>query len=196
MADILNLFNSIPLTDNILWQYDSAPNLKSLIESKQNWYNANNEQFYEGIINNFLNLTTANDWGLNLWGLILQVPRTYTINGENVVLAKERYRLVLRAKLLLTKMNGTVPEILDYLNFLFEGNGQISVIDNLDMTITYRFNFNLSNLQLAVLTTADLLPTPAGVQANIITLDNKVFGFNGSNAQPFNQGRFANYLSL
>ena len=127
MADILNLFNSIPLTDNILWQYDSAPNLKSLIESKQNWYNANNEQFYEGIINNFLNLTTANDWGLNLWGLILQVPRTYTINGENVVLAKERYRLVLRAKLLLTKMNGTVPEILDYLNFLFEGNGQISV---------------------------------------------------------------------
>lgn len=196
MADILNLFNSISLTDNILWQYDSAPNLKSLIESKQNWYNANNEQFYEGIINNFLNLTTANDWGLNLWGLILQVPRTYTINDENVVLAKERYRLVLRAKLLLTKMNGTVPEILDYLNFLFEGNGQISAIDNLDMTITYRFNFNLSNLQLAVLTTTDLLPTPAGVQANIITLDNKVFGFNGSNAQPFNQGRFANYLSL
>ena len=51
MANILNIFNNtIPLTDNILWQYDNAPNLKSLINSKNNWYNANTKQFFQGII--------------------------------------------------------------------------------------------------------------------------------------------------
>jgi len=196
MSDILNIFNAIPLTNNILWQYDSANNLKSLIESKQNWYNTNNEQFYYGLINDFLNLNTANDWGLGLWGSILQVPRNYEINGENITLETERYRLILRAKLLLIKMNGTIPEILSYLNFLFESKGDISVIDNHDMTITYRFGFNLTDLQLAILNTVNLLPTPAGVKANIIALDNNVFGFDGSGAQPFEQGRFANYINL
>ena len=196
MADILNIFNSIPLTDNILWQYDNAPNIKSLIESKQNWYNTNNEQFYNNLIDNFLNINNANDWGLSLWGMVLQVPRTYNLDGEEITLDKERYRTLIKAKLLLIKMNGTVPEILAYLNFLFKASGRITVTDNLDMTVTYRFNFNLSDLQIAILSTANLLPTPAGVKANILTLDNKVFGFNGSNALPFNQGRFAQYLNI
>lgn len=196
MADILNIFNSIPLTNNILWQYDNAPSLKSLIESKQTWYDNNNEEFYSGLINNFLNINSANDWGLGLWGAVLQVPRIYNLNGEEVTLDRERYRKLIKAKLLLIKMNGTIPEIHKYLNFLFESSGQITVDDNLDMTITYRFNFNLSDLQLAILSTASLLPTPAGVKANILTLDSKVFGFNGSGALPFNQGRFAQYLNI
>ena len=196
MADILNLFNSIPLINNVLWQYDNAPNLKSLIESKQSWYNANTDEFYRGIIDNFLNIITADDWGLALWGLVLQVPRTYNINGSNVTLERERYRLILRAKLLLTRMHGTVPEMLAYLNFLFESKGKIAVVDNLDMTITYRFGFNLSDLQLEILKVANLLPTPAGVRSIILTLDNKVFGFYGSGCLPFDQGRFASYINV
>ena len=196
MADILNIFNSIPLTNNILWQYENAPNLKNLIQSKQNWYNTNNEQFYQSLIDNFLNILTANDWGLGLWGVILQVPRTYTVNGEEITLDRERYRKVLRAKMLLIRMNGTIPEIIKYINFLLGEYGQIDVIDNLNMTITYRFNFNLSDLQIAILKTTGLLAAPAGVRANVVSLDNTVFGFNGSGGQPFNQGRFANYLDF
>ena len=196
MANILNLFNSIPLTDNILWQYDSSPNLKSLIESKQNWYNTNNDKFYSGLINNFLNLSTANDWGLTLWGIILQVPRIYTINGVETSLERERYRKILQAKLIQIKMTGTIPEINYLMNFLFGAYGTVKVTDNFDMTITYRFNFVLTDLQVAVLRDTNLLSTPAGVRANIISLDSNVFGFNGSNALPFNQGRFAHYVEF
>ena len=93
-------------------------------------------------------------------------------------------------------MNGTIPEINYLMNFLFGSYGTVKVTDNFDMTITYRFNFNLTDLQVAVLRETGLLSTPAGVRANIIAQDKEVFGFNGSGCLPFNQGRFANYLDF
>jgi hypothetical protein len=62
------------------------------------------------------------------------------------------------------------------------------------MTITYRFNFNLTALQIAIMQTIPLLPRPAGVKMIIVSLGGKVFGFNGSNAYPFNQAPFASYI--
>ena len=82
------------------------------------------------------------------------------------------------------------------MNFLFGNQGTVKVNDNYDMTITYRFDFILSDLQVAILRDTGLLSTPAGVRANIISLDTTVFGFNGSGCQPFDQGRFANYLDF
>lgn len=197
MADILDIFNNtIPLTDNILWQYDNAPNLKSLINSKQNWYNTNTTEFFQGIIDNFLNINSANDWGLTLWGIVLQVPRNYVLNGEEIILSTDLYKRLILGKLQLIYSNGTVPEIMSYCNFVFSNRviadePAVFVKDNLDMTISYTFTFSPTPEELALIYSRELLPTPAGVEENLIIIPvDDVFGFDGSGLQPFNQAPF------
>lgn len=191
---ILNYDPSVNLTKHIFWQYNNAPAINSLINAKQNWFNINQTEFWNNWVNDVLNITTANDYGLSVWGALLQVPRVYLVNGTNTSLTTNQYRTVLLARLRLLHTRATVPEINKLLKFLFGKYGKAYVIDNLNMTITYKFNFNLSALQLAVLQTVNLLPRPAGVQAIIEAYDGTVFGFNGSNAQPFDQAPFATYI--
>lgn len=176
-----NIFEYNPITDltkHIFWQYNNAPNFNSLVNAKQEWFNTNQVTFWENWVNDVLNILTANDYGLSIWGILLGVPRTYIVNSENMSLSTEQYRTVILARLRLLKMRGTVPEINALLKFLFGKYGKAYVTDNFDMTITYHFNFVLSDLQLAVLQNITLLPRPAGVKAIIVSSDGMVFGFN------------------
>lgn len=194
MTTIFEYDPSIDLTKHIFWQYNNAPAINSLVNSKQEWYNTNQVQYWKDWVKNVLNITTANDYGLAIWGILLGIPRTYLVNGENLSLTTDRYRTVILARLKLLKMRGTIPEINSLLKFLFGKYGKAYVTDNFDMTLTYHFDFNLTALQIAVLQNVTLLPKPAGVEVNVVTLGDDVFGFNGSGAYPFNQARFAQYL--
>ena len=204
MADILEIFNnSINLTDNILWQYDNAPKIKSLIQSKQNWYDTNNEGFWRDIVKNFLNIHTADDWGLELWGKILQVPRIYNINGSDITLSKELYRRLILGKLQLIYSTGTIPEMMRYCNFVFsdhitELSYAVLVTDNHDMSVSYVFNFQPNDEELALIYTKDFFPTPAGVDIkNISFVDStNYFGFDGSPFKPFNTYPFWNGTTI
>lgn len=194
MTTIFEYDPSIDLTKHIFWQYNNAPVINSLVNSKQEWYNTNQVQYWQDWVKNVLNITTANDYGLAIWGILLGIPRTYLVNGENLSLTTDRYRTVILARLKLLKMRGTIPEINSLLKFLFGKYGKAYVTDNFDMTLTYHFDFNLTALQMVVLQNITLLPKPAGVEVNVVALGDDVFGFNGSGAYPFNQARFAQYL--
>lgn len=193
MSNIYQYNPSIDLLKHIFWQYNNAPNINALINFKQNWINENQVTFWTNWVQNVLNIQTANDYGLSIWGIFLGIPRTYLANGENLTLSTEQFRTVILARLKMLNMRGTVPEINELLNFIFNKYGKAYVIDNYDMTMTYHFNFILSDLQLAVLNNVSLLPRPAGVEIIIVSSDGKVFGFNGSNLYPFNQAPFASY---
>ena len=193
MTRIAEYNPSIDFEKHIFWQYNNAPAITSLIASKQNWFNTNQTQFWLDWVKNVLNIQTANDYGLSIWGILLGVPRTYMINGASESLTTDQYRTVILARLRMLKMRGTIPEINSLLNFLFGKYGKAYVIDNYNMTMTYRFNFRLSDLQLAVIQTVDLLPRPAGVKISVVAMDEEVFGFNGS-GEPFNQAPFATYI--
>jgi hypothetical protein len=65
---------SVNLLQAILWQYDEATNLLSLINQKQVWYNKYQTQFWTDWYTNVFNLLTANQFGLSLWSYILNVP--------------------------------------------------------------------------------------------------------------------------
>lgn len=196
MATIFEYNPSIDLEKHIFWQYNNAPAFNSLVNSKQTWYKINQVNYWLNWVNNVLNIATANDYGLAIWGILLGIPRVYTVNGVNTSLTTNQFRTVILARLKLLHMRCTIPEINSLLQFLFGKYGKAYVIDNYDMTMTYRFNFNLTALQIAVLQNVTLLPKPAGVEVNIVTLGDDVFGFNGSDAYPFDQARFAQYLSL
>lgn len=159
MADIKinDIFkNDINLIQNIIWQYENAESLKKLIVQKDAWYDENLKAFWKKIIDDFLNISTANDWGLNLWGKILDVTRIYNVNGSLVTLSTELYRRLILGKLQLIRSNGTVPEINKYLNFIFspyvtESSFAATVRDNLDMSVVYVLNFDPTDEELALI---------------------------------------------
>ena len=196
MSNIFEYTPNIDFEKHVFWQYNNSPNINSLVSQKQDWYIENHQNFWQDWITNVLTLSTANDYGLAVWGNLLQTPRTWKINGENVTLTTQQYRTLLIARLRLLSIRGTVEEINGILNFLFKNYGKAWVIDNYDMTITYRFNFNLTDLQLEILRNLTLLPRPAGVEMEVIAVGNDVFGFDGSGAQPFNQAPFAVYSNI
>ena len=108
----MKIFNpdyAADLLQALLWQYDNAPRLQKLLQHKQNWYNANNTSFWTDWFANVFNINTANDFGLTVWGKLLRVERTYTVNGQPYSLDTEQYRLLLKGRLLYLGMNGSVP---------------------------------------------------------------------------------------
>ena len=186
------------LEQHILWQYDNAKVLKAIIEAKKTWYYNNLQDFWGQIVYNFLNIASANDWGLNLWGKILQVKRLYDINGQQISLSKELYRRLIKGKLKLLFSSGSIPEIHKYCNDIFKDYIQdnsfaVYVKDNNDMTLSYTINFVPTTEELALLYDRSFLPTPAGVKANIRIIPAiDLFGFYGTEFQPFNHGVFYN----
>lgn len=184
------------LIQNIIWQYENAEKLKSIITQKNDWYNTNLNEFWQKIVNDFLNIQSANDWGLNLWGKILDVSRIYNVNGKQITLSKELFRRLILGKLQLIKSNGTVPEINKYLNFIFKDyatpttNAAI-VKDNFDMSVYYVLNFEPTDEELALIYSRTFLPTPAGVLDKVYLLEQKsIFGFYGTGFQPWGQAPF------
>ena len=195
--DIYEILNfDTNLLNSIIWQYDNAPNLQNLINQKNDWYNTNLNEFWQGITTNFLNINTANDWGLGLWGNILQVSRTINVNGQLTTLSTEMYRRLILGKLSLIKSSGTVPEINAYLNFIFQDKKTSTSLgaiarDNQDMTIYYILNFEPTDEEMALIYSRTFLPTPAGVQDKIYILEEyKIFGFYNTGFQPFGQAPF------
>lgn len=193
ILDVLNFDEN--LIQNIIWQYDNAPALKSLITSKNKYYSDNLNQFWQTIVDEFLNIHAAKDWGLNLWGKILQISRIYNVNGETITLSTEFFRRVILGQLQLIHSNGTIPEINKYLNFIFkadEGNNFKSyAFDNNDMTIQYVLNFEPTPEELALIYARIILPTPAGVLDRLYILEqSKIFGFYDTGFQPWGQAPF------
>ena len=184
------------LIQNIIWQYENAPVLKSIISQKNEWYNENLNKFWDKILSDFLNIHTATDWGLNLWGQILQEKRIYNVNGQQISLSTELYRRLILGKLQLIKSNGTVPEINKYINFIFSPYTTETafagfVQDLRDMSITYVFNFEPTDEELALINSRTFLPTPAGVEDKIYLMpESSIFGFDGTGFQPWNQAPF------
>lgn len=71
----IELFDySVNLLQAILWQYNTATSLQSLLTQKQTWYDVNQQQFWLDWYNNVFNLQTCNDFGLSVWSYILNIP--------------------------------------------------------------------------------------------------------------------------
>lgn len=64
----------VDLLQCLIWMYDKATNLKSLVTQKQEWYDVNQSQFWQNWYNNVFNLLTADKFGLCVWSYILYVP--------------------------------------------------------------------------------------------------------------------------
>ncbi|HWE98812.1 MAG TPA: DUF2612 domain-containing protein [Caulobacteraceae bacterium] len=113
-------------------------------------------------------LATAQGYGLDLWGRIVDVPRILTVSGYgNYSLSDPAYLTLIYAKALSNISDGSIRTFNQILMTLFPGVGDCYVVDNLDMTMSVILPFTPTAVQYAMIALPGLLPRPAGVLLNL-----------------------------
>ena len=215
MSQIQALDFSVDLMRALLWQYNDAARLEALVRQKQAWYDANQSAFWSDWVADVFDLRTANDFGLSVWAIILDIPlvvasavdpvdkpiwgfgqyRENFTNGNfasisSSSLSTEQKRLVLRLRYFQLVNDGAVTEINAFFAYLFAPLGPAYVKDGYDMRARYVFEFPMPSALEVVLTEFDLLPRPAGVKVDYVILgDADGWGF-GRYHENFTNGNF------
>jgi hypothetical protein len=74
MSTIQTFDYSIDLKKALLWQYDKAENIQGMFNLEQEFIDEYHTQFWEYWYRDVFNLDTANEFGLNVWSIILDLP--------------------------------------------------------------------------------------------------------------------------
>lgn len=193
MSRIQALDFSVDVMSALLWQYNDAARLESLLTQKQAWYDVNQSAFWSGWIRDVFDLRTANDFGLSVWAIILDLPaviqsqepadkpiwgfgqyrETFT-NGNfarsSSALTTAQRRLALQLRYFQLVNTGAVPEINEFFAQVFAPWGTAYVTDGLDMTATAVMNFPIPPILDVLFAEFDLLPRPAGVKLSVVSI--------------------------
>lgn len=157
-----------------------------------------NSESYTGLFNNLcymfsntqtisdwydvvFNLNTAEGYGLDIWGKILNQGRQFSYNNngtmEYVYLGGEQtidgitysaeqmektYRLVLFLKALSNISGCTIASLNELLGFYFQDRGRVYVLEYGVMEIRYVFQFYVTKFEKAIFTSS-VMPKPTGV---------------------------------
>lgn len=176
----------------VISQYANSPILDMLITCLNAALDLTEDfdEFYDTI----WNVMTAVGYGLDIWGRIVGVSRVVTIPSGSylgfeeadswvgfgqgtfysgatspetaVSLSDAAYRLLILAKAAANIWDGSIPKLNDILSNLFQGLGTCYVRDNLNLSMTYVFNFQLTPVQLAIVNSG-VLPRPPGVSVTV-----------------------------
>lgn len=182
----------------VIAQYANSPILTGMIESFNAAMDLTKplDSFYDLV----WNVLTAQGWGLDVWGRIVGVSRTVAVPGgslatfgfeeagsswtgfgqggfysggsvtNTITLSDTDFRLLILAKAATNVCDGAIPSINSILLGLFPGRGDCYVADGQDMSLTYVFKFGLNPIELAIVETSGVLPSPAGVLVNVSQL--------------------------
>lgn len=180
----------------VISQYANSPVLTQLVTNFFQYLDQtiNLDQFFDDI----WNVDTAQGIGLDIWGRIVGVVRTLTVASgqyfgfaetddatdvgtfgqapfysgatltDNFELSDDSFRTLIFAKALANISNGSIPSINQLLLNLFPGRGNCYVTDPGGMTMQYVFDFVLSPVEFAIVSTSGVLPKPTGVAASVI----------------------------
>lgn len=191
---------TIPAFDywqTVLSQYANSPIITQLISNMFAYLDQT--QNFDAFYDNIWNIDTAQGYGLDLWGRILNVTRTLQLPGSqqnfgfeeqsitvqpfnqapfytgsplttSYQLTDSSFRTLLFAKALANISSGSIPSINQLLLNLFPGRGNCYVTDGLNMTMTYTFAFALTTVEAAIITQSGVLPRSTGVSATVVQL--------------------------
>lgn len=189
----------------ILWQYDSSPAIVSLARAKQAFYDSAVSGFWSDWYRDVFNIDTANDFGLAVWGRILDIPLDVIVppspseensfgfapNGENfnngnfgrwregnVTLTRRQKRIVVRLRYFGLTHSPTMDNINTFLReYFWEGNSRVFVSDPLNMEfVVYTFGSDPGTELRFILEKYDLLPRPSTVGTVYIVTPRKAWG--------------------
>lgn len=175
------------------WQRGNAESLNKLLSLKQAWYKKNHCDFWNDWVVDVFDLRTANEFGISVWSLLLDVPLfdssqesrvgypaiyfgntrknfgrgNFGVNASEIAgLTVDQKRVMLQLKAIIINTRSSAYEINKKLYYTF-GEQAIYAIDNLDMTYTYVINDETILSCLTTIQSYDLLPRPCGVEVII-----------------------------
>ena len=177
-------------TNAIIRQYANSPSINYLIDGFN--LAIDPALLYQAFYDVMWNVDTAQGEGLDNWGRIVGVPRFLEIvagesffgfdlspdpqdftpfndapfySAENVLAGYKvpdpTYRQMIKAKAFANIGQTNVWALNQFLALMFN-NRRAYVVDNGDMSLTYKFEFALNAVELAIVTTTALLPRPTG----------------------------------
>ncbi len=185
------------LEQTIISQYGTSPILNQLIQNMNAYLDpsADIDNFY----NYVFNVDTAQGFGLDFWGKIVDVSRQITLTQAQVnfgfndgandyapfgqapyyngpihgsyLLSDSAYRTLILVKALANISNCSVQSYNRLLQNLFAGRGRCYVSDTGKMSMIYVFEFALYPYEEAIMVQSGALPRPTGVQARLLYCD-------------------------
>ena len=183
----------------IVSQYANSPVILALVDYYEQ--DIKPDVDIDGFYDYVWNVLTAQGFGLDIWGRIVNIGRELNIPGaldtfgfstspqtfepfgqapfydgnppSSTVyrLADDAYRTLILAKALANISNCTAPSINRLLQVLFAGRGRTYVADTGLMRIRYVFEFQLAPFEWAIVTQSGALARPAAVLAQALTVD-------------------------
>lgn len=204
----------------IISQYANSATIVGLIQYMNQYLDshANFDQFYDYV----WNVETAQGFGLDILGRIvginriIQIPQaplylgfeealpgSFTFNSQpfysgpaatqSFSLSDDAYRQLILLKALANISAMSAPAINQLLLNFFGSDSRAYVVDEGKMQLRYVFEFLLTPVQFAIITTSGALPHPAGVTVRVMSISLPTFGFaeaGTASAAPFNQAPF------
>ena len=144
----------------ILWQYDNS-NLVGFVQLLADFLGQSTKQFWEDWQSDVVNVDTANDFGLAVWGKVLGIERPVISTGT---ISTELFRKIIKARFELMNSSATIHDYIKYVDAIF-GEGMVTVTDGNDMSISFG-KYTGEDEELAKLSVESLIPYPAGVRDN------------------------------
>lgn len=187
-------------------QYAASPTIKYILSAFRKEISAlpDLEVFYTDIFD----INTAQGFGLDVWGNILDIKRTIVDpdTGYQITLSDAGYRQLLFYKALANIMQATTPTLNRMIRLLYP-NSKVYVLlveknefangvyyNRTPMYIRWNLEKFISDEERAIFKVAGTLCKGAGVGWHMYSTEEaSVFGFDGGNWQPFNQGSFDPY---
>ena len=207
----------IDVEKTIISQYGNSAAITQLIAGMNEYVDPRAD--IDNFFNFVWNVDTAQGFGLDIWGRIVNIGREVTVAEEltyfgfeepddaepfnqapfynttaltqTYILGDEVYRVLILTKALANISESTAASLNRLLQNLFPGRGRAYVLDLGGMQIQYTFEFLLAPFEYSVLTQSGVIPNPAGVGSVILQVDvPNTFGFMEAGGQPFGSGTF------
>lgn len=108
---------------------------------------------------------------LDILGDIVGAKRTLSFqptDGTSPILDDDTYRLVIQAKILRNRWDGTIPQMYELWNSIFAGT-HLGIQDNQDMSADVTISL-FTRLQKDLTSNGYIIPKPQGVKLNVILL--------------------------
>lgn len=186
------------IKDTILSQYANSPIILALINSMNDAIDpqVNIDEFY----NKVWNILTAEGYGLDTWGRIVNVSRVLKLtsigknlgfqeggtvdydpfgqskfysgvpSSSNYALSDNAYRILILVKALSNISRTVIPVYNQMLMKLFPNRGNAYVSDTGNMSARLTFEFALQPFEIAILKQSGALANPTGVRFDIMSV--------------------------
>lgn len=176
-------------TDAIQSQYAHAKRIRGIAEKVRKEIDATQDMLdLHGMV---ADIQTAQGVYLDWWGQRVGVDRLLKVNGEWYRFDDDYFRFLLMYRAVCNVSDSTCATMNRMLSRLTDT--KVFAVDYQNMQIqSIVVVGSFSDLQATVLQEYGLLNRPAGVLTNFLIIypDEKIFGFEGSDLLPFDQGVF------